>query len=330
MPDNPTAGAGIDVLTDVLVSLRLRAWLYSRTEITPPWRFDFTPSPDSTFHIIGSGGGHLMVPDAAQENGVASVPVAAGDVVVFPYGDAHTICDDPGSPLIQQVSLEYEPSREHQIFPFGSGGSATVMLCGAFRLDHEHHRPLLLSLPRLIHIPAAYGHASPDFGDIVALIATESAAPRPGAQAVLRRLTEILFIQVIRGWLEHQPQQAHGWLRALADPTIGRALGLIHQDPERRWNVNELAGAVSLSRSTFSARFTDLVGEPPIRYLTRWRMQYATRLLASGQEVAVIARQLGYDSEVAFRKAFAREIGTPPGRYRATIPNRPATTLSRV
>lgn len=315
MPDRPSGPLDTDVLTDVLVALRLRAWLYSRTEITPPWRFDFTASPDSTFHIIGSGGGYLLTNDALPDNTTTPVPVAEGDVIVFPHGHAHALCDDPGSPLTQTVSLMYDADHAHHIFPFAGDGPTTVMLCGAFRLDRAHE-PMLHSLPRLIHIPAADGHVPPEFADVVALIGAESRARKPGTHSVLRRLTEILFIQVIRAWLEHRPQQSRGWLVALADPTIGRALGLIHQHPERHWNVKELATAVALSRSTFSARFTELVGQPPITYLTRWRMHHATRLLINGEDITSIANRLGYDSEVAFRKAFTREIGTPPGKYR--------------
>jgi AraC-like DNA-binding protein len=312
MSDRPERVPAVDVLTDVLSSLEMRGWLHSRNEITPPWRFDFTPSPDSVFHILGAGGGYLLGHDAQA----APMRVGEGDVVVFPFGDAHTICDQPASGLTQSVSLDYDPSREHQVFSFAGDGPEGVMLCGAFRLDRQHHLPLLRSMPRLIHIPVAQGGGSPDFTQIVALIAAESGSPRPGSEALLRRLAEILFIQVIRAWVEQQSPQARGWLEALQDPSIGIALGLIHQTPQRSWSVEGLADAAALSRSAFSARFTRLVGEPPIRYVTRWRMHYASRLLRNGQTVPAIARHLGYDSEVAFRKAFKRELGIPPGRYR--------------
>jgi AraC-like DNA-binding protein len=216
------------------------------------------------------------------------------------------------------VSLDYSDSREHQVqvFPFARNGATTVMLCGSFRLDHQRHLPLLHSLPGLIHIPAAQGRLSANLTNIVALIAAESGSGRPGSTAVLRRLTEILFIHIIRAWVEQLPPESRGWLRALRDPSIGRALGLIHQSPGQPWRVNKLAGAVGLSRSVFSARFTELVGEPPMQYVTRWRMHHATRLLVSGQTIPVIASGLGYDSEISFRKAFKREIGMPPGRFR--------------
>ncbi len=133
---------------------------------------------------------------------------------------------------------------------------------------------------------------------------------------MLRRLTEMLFIQVIRVWIDQQAEASEGWLNALRDQPISTALGLIHQSPERGWKVEELADAVALSRSAFSSRFTRLVGEPPMKYLTRWRMHMATHLLKKDVEMEKIAQRLGYASEVAFRKAFKREVGIPPARYR--------------
>ena len=191
-----------------------------------------------------------------------------------------------------------------------------VVLCGAFRLEHPRAFPLLHSLPNVIHIPTEQGHMVPGFAEIVRLIAHEAAAPRLGIDVMLRRLTELLFIHVIRIWVEQQAGAARGWLAALHDQSISTALGLLHQSPERAWKVEELAATAALSRPVFSARFTRLVGEPPIKYLTRWRMHRATRLLKNNIEVEKIAALLGYESEVAFRKAFKREVGIPPARYR--------------
>ncbi len=191
-----------------------------------------------------------------------------------------------------------------------------AVLCGAFRLERPEAFPLLHSLPKVIHIPAQQGQMAPGFTEIVGLIAREAAAPRLGTEVMLRRLTELLFIQVIRIWAEQQAGVSRGWLAALHDQSISTALGLLHQSPERAWKVEELAAAAALSRSVFSTRFTQLVGEPPIKYLTRWRMYRATRLLKNNIEVKEIAELLGYESEAAFRKAFKREVGIPPARYR--------------
>jgi AraC-like DNA-binding protein len=308
MSDRPDFAT--DVLTDVLAAMELRGWLHSRTETTRPWRFDFQASPDSVFHVLGNGGGYLLV------DGQAAVPVCAGDLIVFPHGDSHALADEPGSGPGRTVALEYEPSRPHQVFPLAGDGTATVMLCGALRLARGRHRQLLGSLPALMHIRAADGRLSPETADIVAFIARESCSERPGAEAMLRRLTEILFIHMIRAWLEQQPTNGRNWLRGLNDPAIGRVLSLIHHAPERQWSVAELASAVALSRSSFAARFTELVGEPPISYAAQWRMQHAARLLRTGATVPAVAGRLGYTSEAAFRKAFACQLGIPPGAYR--------------
>jgi AraC-like DNA-binding protein len=302
----------MDVLTDVLSALELRGWLKSRTEIASPWRFDFLSSLDCTFHIFNVGGGYLRV-----EGDSTPLRIEDGDVVVFPYGHAHTICNELASPLTQAaMHLDYAAHDEYRIFPFEGEGPQTVLLCGAFHFENPAHYPLLQSLPKFIHIPGKQGRMLDGFATIVSLISYESASRQAGSSVMLRRLSEMLFIQIIRVWVEQQAESAGGCLAALRDQSIGTALSLIHQSPERGWKVEELAEAVALSRSAFSSRFTQLVGESPIRYLTRWRMQMATHLLKKDVEIEKIAHQLGYASEVAFRKAFRREVGVPPAQYR--------------
>lgn len=301
----------MDVLTDVLNALELKGWLASRTEVTAPWRFDFAASKDSVFHIFNFGGGYLSV-----EGEAAPLRVEDGDVVVLPYGHAHAIGDELTSPLKKTARLDYKQQREYEVYPFEGEGQRTVLLCGLFHFENPGDYPLLQSLPRIIRIPGEQGRVAHGFADIVRLMAQESTSKQPGTEVMLRRLTEMLFIQVIRIWIEQQTSTACGWLAALGDLPISTALGLIHQSPERGWKVEELAEAVALSRSAFSARFTSLVGEPPMKYLTRWRMHMATRLLRNEVKMEKIAQQLGYDSEVAFRKAFKREVGVPPARYR--------------
>ncbi|MBO0792201.1 MAG: AraC family transcriptional regulator [Ktedonobacteraceae bacterium] len=302
----------MDVLTDVLNALELKGWLGSRTEVAPPWRFDFLASQDSTFHIFNFGGGYLRV-----EGDPTPLRVEDGDVVVFPHGRAHTICDQLPSPLTQAaVHLDYKAHGEYEVFPFEGEGTRTVLLCGAFHFENPGNYPLLQCLPDVIHIPGEQGRMVQSFANIVSLITYESASRQAGSMVMLRRLTEMLFIQIIRVWIEQQAETAGGWLAALRDQPISTALGLIHQFPERGWKVEELADAVALSRSAFSSRFTHLVGEPPMKYLTRWRMHRATHLLKHKVETEKIAQQLGYASEVAFRKAFKREVGIPPARYR--------------
>jgi len=237
--------------------------------------------------------------------------------LLFPFGHAHSICDELTSPLTQVLHVDYDELREYRGFPSAASDESKMMvLCGAFHLERPGAFPLLHSLPKVIHIPTEQGRMVEGFAEIVQLIAREATTPRLGTQVVLRRLTELLFIHVIRAWVEQQAASTPGWVAALRDQPISTALSLIHQSPEHGWKVEELAEAVALSRSVFSARFTRLVGEPPITYLTRWRMSRAIRLLKDNVGIEKIAELLGYESPVAFHKAFKREVGMPPARYR--------------
>ncbi|HEX6483446.1 MAG TPA: AraC family transcriptional regulator [Ktedonobacteraceae bacterium] len=301
----------MDVLTDVLNALELKGWISARRELTPPWRYDFAASQDMIFHLLSSGGCYLSV-----EGDPTPLRVEDGAVLLFPFGHAHSTCDELTSPLTQVIHVDYDAQREYQGFSGSSEESKMVVLCGSFHVEHPGAFPLLYSLPKVIHIPAEQGRTVQGFAEIVQLIAREAATPRLGAQVMLRRLTELLFIHVIRVWVEQQASSSPGWVAALRDQSISTALGLIHHSPEHGWKVEELAEAVALSRSVFSARFTRLVGEPPITYLTHWRMHRATRLLKDNVEIEKIAELLGYESEVAFHKAFKREVGMPPARYR--------------
>ncbi|GHO45744.1 AraC family transcriptional regulator [Ktedonospora formicarum] len=302
----------MDVLTDVLNTLELKGWLSARRELAPPWRYQFVASQDMIFHLLGSfGGGYLTL-----KGDPTPLRIEDGAVLLFPFGHAHSIGDKLTSPLTQVLHVDYDSQKHYQSFPETSEEIERAVLCGAFHLGHPGAFTLLHSLPNVIHIPVEQGRTVPGFTEIVQLIAREAAAPRLGTEVMLRRFTELLFIHIIRVWVEQQAGASRGWLAALRDPAISKALGLIHQSAERGWKVEELAAAVGLSRAVFSARFTRLVGEPPIKYLTRWRMHKATRLLKNNVKVEMIAELLGYESEVAFHKAFKREVGMPPAKYR--------------
>ncbi|GLV54255.1 AraC family transcriptional regulator [Dictyobacter sp. S3.2.2.5] len=311
----------MDVLTDVLNTLELKGWISARRILIPPWRYAFAASHDMIFHLLGSfGGGYLTL-----EGDSTPLRVEDGAVLLFPFGHAHAIGDQLTSPLIQVLHVNYDTQKHYQGFPETAEEATRAVLCGALHVEHPGAFPLLHSLPEVIHIPAEQGRTDQGFSEIVQLIAREAAAPRLGTEVMLRRFTELLFIHIIRVWVEQQAESATGWLAALRDPAISKALGLLHQSPERGWKVEGLAAAVGLSRAVFSARFTRLVGEPPITYLTRWRMHRATRLLQNNVEVEKIAKLLGYESEVAFHKAFKREVGMPPVRYRKL--GKPVSTM---
>jgi AraC-like DNA-binding protein len=206
----------------------------------------------------------------------------------------------------------------------GGGGTVSQFICGSFLFENAAGSPLLALLPPLIHVRRSESEPAEWLASTLQLLAYEARQTRPGAKAVISLLTEIIFVQAVRAWMEDQPAGEGGWLRALRDPQIGAALELIHRAPERSWSVAALAREVAMSRSPFAARFTALVGEPPLAYLTRWRMHRAARLLQSDHlTVSEIAELVGYESAAAFSKAFKRRFGVPPGAHRQ--PAVPAT-----
>ena len=303
----------VDVLTDILNAVQLQGWLSSRRELKSPWRYEFALSEDSVFHIMSDGGAYLQIEGQPDQ-----IRVEDGDVVLFPSGRAHSLFDDQMSPLTRHVQLDYHPDRTHHVVFQEGAGIKPLMLCGAFHFGYFGEFPLLTHLPDLIHIRGSQGRLAPGFSEIVRLLATESALQRPGTDVMLRRLTELLFIHIIRLWINQQDKTNTSWIGALNDPAVGKSLALIHHSPESKWTVQLLADEVALSRSAFSGRFSELVGEPPMAYLTRWRMLKSRRLLKSGFHMSSIAEQVGYESEVAFRKAFKREVGMTPTQYRHT------------
>jgi len=304
-----------DVLTDVLNSLRLRSSLFSRTELSSPWGIHFASLPLAAFHVLDRGKGWLKL-----NHETTYYPLVAGEVVVIPHGDEHSLADDPTSPLVN-VPLYYDGQHDCESVRYGERPTH-VVLCGTFHFENPNTHPLLSLLPNVIRIPPEQNES---LTTILAMLASEAASTRPGAQAILRRLTDILFVQILRAWIENQAEPARGWLGALRDPQIGQALGLIHRQPERAWTVGELGRAVALSRTAFSTRFTKLVGEPPVQYLIRWRIQQAALLLNDPVLVLKdIAQRAGYGSEMAFSKAFKREMGVAPGQYRRSLSQSPA------
>jgi AraC-like DNA-binding protein len=196
----------------------------------------------------------------------------------------------------------------------GGGGAVSYFTCGSFEFQSPAESPLLSLLPPLIHIR---GEAEEWLASALQLLVYEARHARPGAKAMISRLTDVIFVQAVRIWMANQPADEAGWLGALRDPRIGAALGLIHRAPERAWSVSALAREVAMSRSPFAARFTALVGEPPLAYLTRWRMHLAMSLLRSDTlSVSEVARRVGYESAAAFSKAFKRRFGLAPGASR--------------
>ena len=208
-------------------------------------------------------------------------------------------------------------SDRYEILVHGEGGARTTLICGAVRFDHPAARNLVSSLPATIHVEASSSPQAEWLQSTLRLMAAEARELRPGGEEVITRLADILVIQAIRSWIETDPAARSGWLGALQDRQIGRAISLIHREPAREWTVASLAREIAMSRSALAARFTELVGEPVMQYVTRWRMHLAlSALREEGVTVAELANRLGYRSEAAFSRAFKRVVGVPPGAVR--------------
>ncbi|MEV0711765.1 helix-turn-helix transcriptional regulator [Nocardia aurea] len=249
----------------------------------------------------------------------AGVPLAlaTGDVLFMPRGADHYLVDDLGSP-VTEVAIPGEP----RYIP--GSGAKTALLCGAYGLGRQRSHPLLDELPEFIHLPAD-SRRDPALRGAVDLLAAEMTEPRLGSDAVVPALLEMLLLFALRSWFDQQAtEHATGWAAAFADPAVAVALRAVHEEPARAWTVSDLSDIAGVSRATLARRFAATIGEPPLAYVTRWRMLTAARLLRdTDAALSAIARKVGYTSEFAFAKAFKREYGLAPGRYRHTTDETP-------
>ncbi len=309
-----------DPLGEALHFLRMNGAFYCRSELTAPWGLTLPPMPGYLwFHVVTAG--RLWLETGDDDTGW----IQLGDLALVPHGEGHVLRSEPGAPAPGILDLERElVSDRYEILRHGGGGAPTSLICGAVRFEHPAAGRLLEILPRTIHIEASISPRLDWMQSMLRLMASEAGELRPGGEAVITRLGDILVIQAIRAWIESDPAAQSGWLGALQDPQIGRAISLIHRDPARSWTVASLADELAMSRSAFAARFTELVGEPVMQYVTRWRMHVAlTALNEDGATSAELASRLGYRSEAAFGRAFKRVIGLPPGavKRRSQVPS---------
>jgi len=240
---------------------------------------------------------------------------------MFPHGDGHRLGSDLQlAPVGAEVLVEPSPEGGLARIRHGGGGETTRFVCGFLACDKRLCRPLLGALPRMLRVPLGDGPAAAWITATLQHGASETHAPRPGSEALLGRLSELLFVEAVRQYTASLPESQQGWLAGLRDPYVGRALALLHGDPARDWEVEALAREAGLSRSALGERFNALIGEPPMQYLQGWRLALAAQALASTNDaVARVAERVGYDSEAAFNRAFKREYGSPPAAWRRTV-----------
>jgi AraC-like DNA-binding protein len=304
-------GRTIDVLSDLFDTLRLATVTHGRFEVGAPWCFQLPD--DESAHIIVAVRGAARVEVAGDARPLA---LSAGDLVLLPHGGLHTLRDAEGSALHALGETECGAIRAAQPVRFGGDGAQTTLIIAAFRFRATHRALSIQRLARSIHIAAGNPAVSSSMASALQLLAAESAAHAPGSAVIVNRLADVLLVQAIRAFIAGSGCPEHG-LRALGDPQIGKALALIHERPGERWTVGNLGKAVALSRSGFAARFSALVGEPPLEYLVRWRMTKAAQFLREGDlSISDIAERVGYQSEASFNRAFKQLEGTTPGAYR--------------
>lgn len=308
-----------DVVSDVLGAVRLGAAVFGRFELGAPWAFRVAEGADWTFYIFARGGALLEIEKGGGEAAGRPLALSAGDVVLLRRGAAHVLRDPSRSAREVHTLGRGDCPRPTTTTPvrFGGDGPVTAFVTGAFRFDATPPNVLLDSLPSVLHVPAGDARMSPQLAAAAQLILAESAVPGPGSNMLSARLAEILLIHALRARVVATGDDHAPGLCALADPAIGAALRLIHARPAEAWTVERLAREVALSRSAFAARFTELVGVPPLQYLTQWRMTEAAQHLREGNDsVACIAERVGYGNPAAFMKAFTRVHGVGPGTYR--------------
>ncbi|MEP6622268.1 MAG: AraC family transcriptional regulator [bacterium] len=301
-----------DPLADVLEMLRVRGSVMAHVRAHAPWGLRIPRAPGATFHAVTSGSCWVRVPGAAPQE------LHPGDVVLLPAGAGHIVGSDVNGPAKawDRVAKAKARSVAGEILIDGPGTSAHF-ICASYDYDREVAHPLLSLLPPLLFVSADQTPQDGAVHGALRLLRQELAARSAGWETVTDRLIDILFVHVIRAWIDRQHDRGASWLLALRDPIIARALAALHAEPSKEWTVETLAEAVNLSRATLTRRFTSLVGVAPLAYLTRWRIDLAAHDLRDTDDaVSAIAHRVGYTSEFAFSRAFSRVRGRPPGRFR--------------
>jgi AraC-like DNA-binding protein len=302
----------VDPLGEALHALRLSGAFFCRSELRAPWGIELPPMPGSLmFHIVSEGSAWITFGNDER------FEMKAGDFVLLPQGRGHSLVDTPGTRAINLYDYDRPLlSPRYELLEIDNGGDPASLICGVASIRDPAARRMIGLLPKMIPMQAATPGNEWLRGSVQILM-QEARSLGPGGDAVITRFSDILVMQAIRHWLQTDPNAQTGWLGALQDPQVGRALTLIHRDPTQPWTVETLAQTVGVSRSSLAARFADLVGETPMSYLRQWRFEVARNWLRdTDQTQAEIAEQLGYESEASFSRAFKKATGQTPGSVR--------------
>lgn len=305
-----------DVLTDVLNALQFKGKVFCYSKFTAPWAIRLGAKNYAHFHFFERGQGWVAIEGTRSETQVAS-----GELVILPHGGAHILRDNRKS---KPVEVDYLlKCRDDHILRHGGGGSETSTVCGAFTFQNQIGNPILSLLPKIVHVRKDQLRTRDSLQALLTMLADEAQYPREGSASIIGHLTGIIFVQAVRAWIETQPQGQGGWLGALRDKQISSALNMIHQKPDEPWTISRLASEVGMSRSPFATKFTSLVGEPPLAYLTKWRMNLAAGYLKNHQmRIREIAERVGYKSQASFTNAFKRNFAVSPTEYKRCCSSR--------
>ena len=322
-----------DVLSDVLRAVRLTGAVYFDNDLSSPWVAEM-PASCKIAGMVMPGAQrliecHLIARGSCWGIVVGDEPIRLlqGDLIMFPQGDTHVLSSAPGMRAEPDMAKHARTGMPlPMLFELGGGGPDRArVICSFLGCDERPYNPLLSALPRVIHVKAAESQGAAGWlGKLLSLAATESGSGRAGGENILSRLSELLFVETIRQYLETLSPAETGWLAGLRDPVVGQALAALHGEPGSDWTVEGLARLAGASRSVLAERFTALVGQPPMQYLALWRMQLASRLLRDGGQIGTVASTVGYESEAAFSRAFKKLVGQAPSEWRRTATTSPA------
>ena len=314
----------MDAFSEVLNGVRLNGALFFSARFSAPWRLS-TPHSRILAPNLAPGAQHVVIyhfvvdgSARAQLEGGSDVELSPGDIVVFPHGDPHHLSAGSGSNQVGSAAvLQKIATRDISPLQAGGGGATTRFVCGYLTLDPLLSGPILESLPPILKVNVRTDHSGHWLEQSILHLVEEAASHRAGSDAMLAKLSEALFVDTLRRYVASLPDQTTGWLAGARDPVVGKSLALLHRRAQHPWTIAELAADVGVSRSALVARFTRYLSEPPMAYLTGWRLRLAAQALTSSPRgVADIAAAVGYESEAAFNRAFKRAFGAPPARFR--------------
>ena len=309
-----------DAVNEVLTSLRVHSTVYCWSDLGAPWGFAVRARDVCAFHLVMDGACWLEVDDLEEP-----VQLRGGDLVLLMTGRGHRVRDAPSSEIEWLEDILAHAPKHHGRLRYGGSGPHTELLCGGFMVEGAQANPLVLAMPPILRLEGRDPTTSPWLQALLGLLRIEVGEPRPGANAVLARLADILLTQAVRAYLVSLADADQPQVAAMRDPRIAKAIRLVHADPGRAWIVGELASEVAMSRSAFAALFRQLTGESPMRYVTRCRLAGAASYLAQeGITMSAVTRRAGFASEASFIRAFSRNFGMSPGAYRRRL-KEPAT-----